>query len=373
MRRSIIVVFLLFAAAFPAFAQIEDEIQQSKTEKIAKGRAYLLEKFLDRDYDKVKEIKDYLLELEDENYCALTPIELWHILFWTKEFDALTTEFRSVDSARVESFGNKVKPARDPLGEQLSRRCIEDEHLLRFSLQDAQLSPEDFDFLTLFLDWDLKPYSPENQKEWNEKANRFLADYPNSDYEWYVRHVIRVEFGEKAWGWGMGFDLCSGVATGSMAQPIVGIGLNFDFAYKRLFLLLGYDVMAANTRVDQWLPGGDVCPKGTHVNWMPLYANLGYAVVDNRSIRVTPFVGVGGIIETYGTQKHPEYEWLEKNLLLYQGGLAFDIKMNGMLEDSFIRIKYTCGIHDMGKETSSMVHLFSVSFGGFSRGIRRVY
>ena len=86
MKRIILILTLLLPTAFSAFAQIEDEIQQSRKEKIEKGRAYLLEKFLDRDYDKVREIKDYLLELEDDNYVALTPIELWHTLFWTKEF-----------------------------------------------------------------------------------------------------------------------------------------------------------------------------------------------------------------------------------------------------------------------------------------------
>ena len=373
MKRITIVLALLFATAFSAFAQIEDEIQQSKKEKIEKGRAYLLEKFLDRDYDKVREIKDYLLELEDDNYVALAPIELWHILFWTKEFDALTADMRQVDSVRLAAFSNKVKPPKDALGEQLYRRCIEDEHLLRFSLEGAQLSPEDFDFLTLFLDWDLKPYSPENQAQWNEKSDKFLADYPNSDYEWYVRHLIRVKIVDSDWGWGMGLDLCSGLSTGSLARPLFGIGLGLDIAYKRLFLQLGYDIMAANTRVDQPLFDGGLCPSGTHVNWMPLYANLGYAIVDNRSIRMMPFVGVGGILETYGTQKHPEYEELERNMFLYQGGLTFDIKTHGMFEDGCIRIKYTCGIHGLGKETISTVHLFSVGTFGLIRGNKRVY
>ncbi len=373
MKRIILILTLLLPTAFSAFAQIEDEIQQSKKEKIEKGRAYLLEKFLERDYDKVTEIKDYLLGLEDENYVAIAPIELWHVLFWTKEFDALTTDLRQMDSARVESFSNKVKPQKDALGEQLYRRCVEDEHLLRFGLQEAQLPPEDNDFLTLFLDWDLKPYSPENQKQWNEKSDKFLADYPNSDYEWFVRHIIRVEMVEKDWAWGMGLDLSSGYSAGPLAWPLFGIGLNVDVAYKRLFLLLGYDIMAANTRVDQYIPGGGLCPSGTHVNWMPFYANLGYAIVDNRAIRVIPFVGVSGVIETYGTQKHPEYEWLEQNLLLYQGGLAFDVKTHGVFEDGCIRIKYTCGIHGLGKESTSVVHLFSVGASGLLRGTKRVY
>ena len=182
MKRSIFTLVLLFATAFSAFAQIEEEIQQSKVEKISKGRAYLLEKFLDRDYDKVMEAKDYLLTLEDDNYAVFAPAEYWHVLLWTKEFDELTSSMRAFDSTQFVAYKNKVKPQRDQLSEQVSRRSIEDEHLLRFNLQEAQLPAEDFDFLSLFLDWDLKPYSPENQKQWNEKSDKFLEEfYINSD------------------------------------------------------------------------------------------------------------------------------------------------------------------------------------------------
>lgn len=374
MNRHIILIALLFATVFSGFAQIEDEIQQSKKQKIEKGRGYLLEKFIDRDYQKVKEIKDYLMEMDGEDYVALTPFEQWHILQWTKEYDVLVENLRHADSSYFASFNNKVFPEKDDLMRRLYLRGVEDKHLLKYNLDEAQLAAEDNAFLTLFLDWLVGSESSDNQKNWNIEADKFLADYPNSDYEWFVTHWIRKPYEvESDWGWGMGFDLCSGLSSGSLAKPVFGIGLNFDIAYKRLLLLLGYDIMAANTRIDQPLTEGGVCPSRTHVNWMPMYANLGYSIIDNHSIRVTPFIGVGGIIETYGTQKHPEYEELEKNLFLYQGGLAFDIKTHGSFENGFIRIKYTCGIHGLGKENASMVHLFSVSASGLIRGTKRVY
>lgn len=374
MKRHILLLALLLVTAIPTFAQIENEILQSKKEKIAKGRAYLLEKFLDRDYDKVKETKDYLLTLEDEDYVALTPFEKWHILQWTKEYDVLAENLRHADSSYFASFSNKVFPEKDDLMRKLYLRGVEDKHLLKYNLDEAQLAAEDNAFLTLFLDWLVGSNDNIEQKNWNVEADKFLTDYPNSDYEWFVRHWIRKPYEvESDWGWGMGFNLCSGFSTGSLAQPIIGFGLDFDIAYQRLFMFLGYHVMAANTRIDQHLSDGGLCPKGYHVGWMPMYADLGYAVVDNRSIRITPFVGVGGIIETYGNQKHPEYEELEKNIFLYQGGLSFDIKTSGRLEDGFIRIRYCCGANGLGKKEVSMTHLFSVVAGGFSRGTKRVY
>ena len=97
MRRKLFLLgFLLSIMIMPSFAQIDDEIQQSKTEQVRKGREYLTEKFLDRDYEKVKEIKDYLLTFETEEFKAFKPHELWHILLWTQEYEALETAFRQV-------------------------------------------------------------------------------------------------------------------------------------------------------------------------------------------------------------------------------------------------------------------------------------
>ena len=373
MKRYLLLIAVLFATAFSSFAQIEGEIQQSKKQKIEKGRAYLLEKFIDRDYDKVKEIKDYLLELESEDYVALTPFEQWHILQWTKEYDALIENLRHADSLYFASYNNKVFPEKDDLMRRLYLRGVEDKHLLKYNLDEAKLAAEDNAFLTLFLDWLVGSESSLNQRNWNIEADKFLADYPNSDYKWFVTHWIRKPYEvESDWGWGMGLDLCSGFSTNPLAKPLFGIGLSLDAAFKRLFLFLGYDIMAANTRIDQPLSDGGMCLSGTHMNWMPMYATLGYAIVDNNAIRVTPSIGVGGILETYGTQKHPEYEELEKNIFLYEGALTFDIKGHGVFEGGGVRIRYSCGVAGLGGEVST-VHLISVGASGLIRGTKLVY
>lgn len=197
--KRILLFFALFVT-FPSFAQIGEEIMQSsKRTKIAEGRNYLLEKFIERDYDKVKEIKDYLLNLEDDDYVALTPYELWHVLAWTKEFDALTENLRHFDSAYFESFKNKIFPEKDMLLRKLYMKGCEDEHLIRFNLQEAQLQPEDDAAVSLIFDWLLQK-SDDEQEGLNEKSTRFLKDYPNSDYEWFVRHFVREVYVEKNWG-----------------------------------------------------------------------------------------------------------------------------------------------------------------------------
>lgn len=376
MKRQFLVLAFLLATAFPAFAQIENEILQSKTERIEKGRAYLLEKFLVRDYDKVKEIKDYLLEQEDENYVSLTPIELWHVLFWTQEFDALTADFRSFDSARYESFRDKVKPARDQLNEQLSRRCIEDEHLLRIFLQNAQLPPEDNDFLTLFLDWDLKPYSPENQKEWNEKSDKFLANYPNSEYEWFVRHVIRVKMETDDWSWGFNFGVGGGVFTQDLNDWMTGkIGgcMSLEASYKRVRFALYMDGLDIKLRENPSEKGDGSA--------IAFNVSAGYDLVGTRRISLTPFAAVGvGQVSSKVLGSIPELVPLTKWRMNYEVGADFDFRFSEFKTEGplpmCIRLRYWYDLPSMGRigpELSGGSHCFLVGIGLSITSEKRVY
>ena len=393
MKRHILLLVLLFATACPSFAQIENEILQSKTEKIAKGRAYLLEKFLDRDYDKVKEIKDYLMTLEDDNYIALWPSELYHILQWTKEYGELTSLLRSMDSAYFSSpeftrYSSKVVPGYDDLYKQLCLRGKEDEHLLQFNLQEADLTSEDRAFLTMLLDWLFveKHYlvkdvqADANQTKLNETATQFLSDYPNSVYEYFVRHAIRKQYVEKDWGGGLGLNLCSGVSTGAFTRPIFGFGFSLDVLYKRFDLSLGADMMITKTKKDQTYSfdgvSGLVYPKGSNCNWTLPYADLSYKVYDGNRVAFAPFVGIGGLFESYpnNKDKEPEYKDLEKDFLLYRAGLIFDIKTGGLdFSKGAFRFKYEFGLSGLGDGQISTVHLFSVGWSEFERGYKRVY
>ena len=377
MKRNILILVLLFASAFPAFTQIENEIQQSKSEKITKGRAYLLEKFLDRDYDKVKEIKDYLLEMEDERYAVFAPAEYWHILFWTKEFDALTASMRGFDSTQFEAFKTKVKPQRDQLSEQVSRRSVEDEHVLRYSLQEAQLTAEDYDFLMLFLDWDLNSFSFENQEDWNKKSDKFLADYPGSEYEWFVRHFIRVKLKESKWIWGMNIGFGSGVFTQDLNNWMKGeIGgcMAFEANYNRFRFALYMDGLDIKLRENPSEKGdGSV---------LAFNVSAGYDLIGWRRLDLTPFAAVG--IEKVSSKvlgSIPELEVLTKWRPNYELGVDLDIRVAEFKKPTghlplFVRLRYWYDLPSMGKigpDLSGGYHGFLFCIGFSFATEKRVY
>lgn len=376
MKRCVLIIVLLFATAFSAFAQVEEEIQQSKTERIAKGRAYLLEKFLDRDYDKVMEAKDYLLTLEDDNYAVFAPAEYWHVLLWTKEFDELTSSMRAFDSTQFVAYKNKVKPQRDQLSEQVSRRSIEDEHLLRFNLQEAQLPAEDFDFLSLFLDWDLKPYSPENQKQWNEKSDKFLEEFPNSDYEWFVRHLIRVKMETEKWVWGFNIGLGSGVFTQDLNEWMRGaIGgcAAIEASYKRVRFAAYMDGMDIKLRENPSEKGdGSI---------IAFNVSVGYDLVGTRRISLTPFAAVGvGQVSSKILGSIPELVPLTKWRMNYEIGTDFDFRFSQFKTEGplplYIRLRYWYDLPSMGRigpELSGGCHCFLLGIGISIAGEKRVY
>ena len=376
-------MLLLFSTA-TAFAQIEKEIDQSKSEQIRRGREYLLEKFLDRDYEKVKEIKDYLLGLETDKIKAFSQYEIWRILFWTQEFDVLISSFRQVDQTYVNNWELTIIPRYDDLREQLFRQSIEDEHLLRFYLAEAKLSEEDKVFLNLYLDWDLTPknwYGEPIDKEKIEKCNTsadlFLAKYPNSDYDWFVRHMIRKVFVDKKRGWGMGMDLCSGLSTGTFARPIGGIGLSLDFFYGKFDFMLGYEVVFGKTVVDvpytiNSVP--EIYPKGSHSNTIVWYATLAYPVLEKKRLRLAPFVGIGGVSDSYPDDKVPGSNLKNQGEHRWTGnaGLCLDIKGRLAYDVGVARFKYMFSMTLPNAPISAM-HTLSVGWTYVIRGEERAY
>ena len=369
--KRILLFFALFIA-IPSFAQIEEEIMQSsKSAKIAQGRDYLVEKFLDRDYDKVKEIKDYLLSLEGDDYVALTPYELWHILAWTKEFDALTENLRHFDSVYYHSFDNKIFPERDLLLRKLYLNGCEDEHLIRFNLQEAQLQLEDEAAVSLTLDWLLQK-SVDEQDELNEKSTRFLKDYPNSDYEWFVRHFVREVYVEKNWGWGMGLDICTAFSSEIIRKPSAGFGISFDILYKKWDLCLGYDIVLGKTKEDKYFSGG-VVYQGKGLLVMPFYATLSYPLGDGHRCSISPVAGIGTVLETYSNTYNPELSQLDKGHFSYVFGACFDIKTYGSFEGGVIRIRYNCNLMDPHNGNHAFFHVVSVGGTGFLRKRDRVF
>ena len=385
--KKLVISIIFIITMIPAFAQIEDEIQQTKKVKIENGRTYLLEKFLERDYEKVKEIKDYLKGLEDDHYVALKPAELALILFWTSEFDVLAVELGR-DSTDYHALNNKVLPVRDDMMTQIYRRSVDEGYVLRSNIQNAQLSDEDDDFFTIFLDWLLDENYSKNIEKHNERVDMFLTNYPNSRYDWLARHIIRVKFVEHNWGFGLGFNLCSEISPGFLPNSGFGVGFSLDVLYKKFDFTLGINMMTLQTTHDQiYSYHGTpnlICAKGEKCNWSMPYVNLGYFIIDNKWIALGPFVGLAYVYEKYPFTKdrdihEDEFDDLNKTFMMYRVGVNCDIKLFGSLpsikalDRSAVKLKYEFCLTDSYDGQLSTAHIITIGFSWIGRGWERVY
>ena len=371
-KNFVFLLTFLLVLTMGSLAQIEEEILQSKTMKIERGRAYLLEKFLDRDFAKVTEVKDYLLGLEDDNYLAFYPGELSLILMWTQEFDALTTFMRQIDSTYWADWRKKVLPKNQSF-DQLFQHSMTDEHLLRFNIESADLGAEDKAFLSLYLDWFLREvlfFDWKKSLEINEEADHFLEAYPQSDYEWFVRNKISTKdrmSHRSNWDWCMGLDLCSGYVTGKLGEtmtPNLGIGVFFDLTYKKLLMEIGYDILGSKTKKDQTYSTG-IYEAGGHNQLVNFYLDAAYPVVSGKKWSVSPLMGIGGCWETYTSKQlsRDEIDELEKFCPNGRIGLILDYKPFQSYGAVTFRMKYHCGLSNYGGKFSA-IHLISIGIAG---------
>jgi hypothetical protein len=245
------VLFLLFPLLLPAQEKdLEQEIlnyQESRSQLISKGRRLIMDKFLEGDIEKVKEVKDYLIkEVQNEDYVALYPGELWMIMYWTGEYEELPETILQINKEFLEKFQRRIIPERDLLYTKLVERSWEQLQLLEDKILNSSLDTASKDFLLLHLNFMVsgEPLMKLSQEEVNTMASLYLDTHPGSVYENYIRNNIRYEYAPSKWAFGTEFFMGYGIFTGELAGLYNNhgvFGIAFDLEYDKFTLYLrGY-------------------------------------------------------------------------------------------------------------------------------------
>lgn len=397
--RNFSLFILVLLLAVPGFGQ-NDSIQQeilnyseSKTELISKGRRFLLEKFLGGDMEKVKQIKDYLVqEVQNEDYLALYPGEHWLILYWTGEHEELLPLLSSFGEEEMAELQKKIKPNHDMLYDKLTEKSRNSLAQLQASVLDSELKDEDYDFLLLYLKFLLTdPAEPEReQNRINQLANVFLSTYPNSKYEKVIRNNIRYVLVPSRWGADFEFFTGYGYFTDALSdhyQNNIPIGIAFDFEYDKFTLFLRNYIGFSFTRKDRPFNGG-VWKEDSQVRVYLPEASLGYAVVNSRKLKISPFAGIGSTsisATEYDLQREPDLEQVELDFTTtYMAGVNLDIKLNWGADTPplhyaaysywFLRLRYAYSRPQFQSHYpafSGDMHYLTVGIGALYRGAKR--
>lgn len=397
-----IIIALLIACSFCSKLSAQTDslkieilnYQDSKSLIIAKGRSLLLDKFLQNDINKVKELLGYLLtKEEDQNYMAFYPAEKWLLYYWTQQYDkivkgALTDSFNSRD------FYTKIRPPQDLLFLQLKTTLKEQQTGIKNQINASDLSKIDKDFLKLNFDYllaDLRPFAT-GQDSLNKSANEFLSAYPKTSYEDYVRNNIRRQLKPSKMAFAFEFFSGYGIFTNDLKKQFnntVPIGIAFDVYYKNFVLYLRDFIGFSKTKDSIVFPLG-TWKKGAQARVFLPEASLGYVLWDNRFFKAAPFIGISStnISPTeYDKNKTPEYENVElKFTTTFTTGLNLDIKLgktnSAMVtagpENAYwlLRVRYAYNQPQFHKKYTGFngnLHYLTIGIGGFGRPLKRDY
>lgn len=403
---SLIVIISFAANAYSQKDSIQNEIlnyTDSTAHIIQKGRGLLTEKFNEGDYEKVKEIKDYLLQhIHDNNYIIFYPAEYWYILYWTQEYNDLITSFSQVDVQSKLHFkenrfssnalsSKKILPADDLLLNRLYERSKDSVLVLDARIDSSSLGQEYKDILKLRLQYlnSSRSRSAFTQDSLNAAATNFLKLYPNSSFAPFVRNNVRYEFVPSKWGFTFEFFSGYGIFNKELQQHFtnpIPIGVAFDIYYKKTALFLRDYIGFSKTKTDI----GDqenVWKKNSQARVFLPEASLGYVALENKFLKVTPFAGIAGTDITpteYDKEHNPNLKKAGlKFTTTYATGINLDIKMGktnatmvSFSEESywFLRIRYGYTwpqFKNKYGEFDGTMQYITIGVGGFGRAIKR--
>lgn len=407
--KKIFITVILTVVAYHLFCQVDSVERQilnydnSKSVIISKGRSLLLDKFLENDMDKVKEIKDYLIEKgEDENYIALFTAEYWLILYWTNEYEELLESIkkytlnpyqiypRYVRGYYSSKTDTRIAPLPDMLYNKLLSYSKENKDEIIRQIYSATIDMEKEEFLRLNFESMIKK---DNfyQDTLNMRVDSYVKTYPESEYNDYMRHHIKYKY--VLGNWGAALEAFAGISflTGKIKniysdEAVGGGGGAVDIYYKKFeFVLRMFGGSLKVTKDMEYSTG--IYPKDSAMTVFLPELSFGYTAFENHRIKLAPFVGIGGFfVHTSSTErkKIPELKELSVSAFAFNLGTSFDIRFGKKPQylyypnsfDGFIRIRYNFCLPIFSTKnniTNGQMHTLTIGIGVFARNSKREY
>lgn len=367
----------------------------SKSSLIMNARSLLLDKFLEGKYEKVDEIKDYMMtELDDTDYIALYPAEFWLISYWTNDFQEILSSIHEFDSTKIASLYSRIQPINDMLLQKLKDSSIKSKHNLDLSINNSEFGLEDKYFLLMHLNFLLNEKSnPDvNQDTLNIIADNYLSRYPNNLYTDFTRKYIRYKMIPSKWGFTAEFFSGYGIFTSNLDQYYtnnIPIGVAFDIYYKNVALFLRDYIGFSKTKNDVIYSNG-IWEEGSQVRVFLPEASIGYVALDNRFLKAIPFIGIASTDigpTQYDLNQEPGLDEVELEFTTtFSIGFNLDIKLGNantaMVTYSpeqsywFLRLRYSYNLPKFQQKYDGYygnMHYITIGVGGFGRKLIREY
>ena len=401
MRNIYMAALFLFWSASLVFGQtdslkMEPSSGLSRSKKIAEGRQLLLDKFIEKDFDRVKVTKDYLISLDDEDYIALFPQEFWLLSFWTNEFEDILNTTKAFNRDSLNRGVKRIPPGDDYLAVKLIEKTKENEARLADNISKAGLTQQEKDFLRLHLKFlaNTDKQTDAVQQELNELSDSFLERYSNSDYNQFVRSFIRKKYETSNTGGGYFFHGGKFLFTGNLAEYYTSptlIGFSADLLKNNWLFQLNMDFGFGKTKKDMPV-NGDTWAAGSKALGGHIDIAAGRYVLDNKIVGVAPFISVGvfGLdANDYSKTERPELKDAGiKTTIAGSLGFVTDFKLSTKIHNpsyynfnnsertTILRLTYgyiASPLKSKHIDYSGSVHKITLGIGVLNRNRKRVY
>jgi hypothetical protein len=384
---------MLVLAAAKSFAQADNlkreilNYKDEKAETIINGRKLTMATFLADDKTKVIELLQYLQTLKQEDYLVFYPAEEWLLYYWTQQYRKLLEGVRDFDSAYIVMMSKQLKPPRDLLLLKMKDKFSQLRKEIKLQIAQSDLTETEKQFLALNYDYLISPTADRTvtQDTLNKFANKFLKDHPASEFEKYVRKYIRHEYIASKWGLTCEFFTGYGNFTGQLADSFKNnwsLGIAFDICYKKWSMYMREYIGFSSTKDSLHFEGAN-WRKNAKASITLMEASLGYAIINNRFLKMSPFAGLSytDISPTEKDKnKYPEYENIGlKYSLTYTLGFNADFKLQFMQRSddpsyTFVRLRYAYNKPQFTKRYPGFdgnYHYLTIGVGAFIRNTKR--
>lgn len=277
-------------------------LDDTRSELIRKCLNHLTESIADDDKEKVYNLKEYALTLEDSVYLPLMPRDMWLIDLYLNRFNDFLNDIVALDSAREAELAPKII-FRSNLYYVLHGKVSENLDAIKQAAHaDANLAETDKDFINVFLKQ--LETTPNNHMDiMNYESAQFLEKHPDSQYNNYVKRNLTYKYVKDTDGFqldyaiGGGVNFLSGGITDWFDMGKGSIQMGLRFGAKRWEISWQFVAMFENTpKKDITFSNGAVWGKGEEWNALSNQFCLGRQIPLNEKWTVIPRIGFSYII-----------------------------------------------------------------------------
>ncbi|MBK8946669.1 MAG: hypothetical protein IPM32_15555 [Ignavibacteriae bacterium] len=290
---------LIFTSSF--FSQdIEKEIlnyNDIDIQIIGKSRKLIIDKLKEGDFNKVREILNYLdNKFDTSKVIVFWDTERWQIEYLINNLSYILNSSKIFKHSSYEYLNTKLQAPQDLIWQEIKELTKSKYSELQNNIEVSLLNNEEKDLLNLTLNYLVQDEVERKitQENVNSQADIFLEKYKYSSYTYFVRNYIRFVYKFSDWAYGYGIDLGFGSFTDGTIHYIksyLPLGMQLDLYYKDFVSSLRFSA-GVISKVKQEFEYIGIWKKDLKLNIYHAELSLGFPIMYFSNLRVNPYAGV---------------------------------------------------------------------------------